>query len=108
MKNRSHFTGFVQKRKRFSDTAESLPFLRKQMAGVEPVSPAWEAGVLPMNYICEILSYFTKQKEKFQVAVSENCRALVSLFCNLAIMILYNKSRSLKETALEEKNGGSE
>jgi hypothetical protein len=42
------------------------------------------------------------------VAVSENCRALVSLFCNLAIMILYNKSRSLKETALEEKNGGSE
>ena len=22
------------------------------MTGVEPASPAWEAGVLPMNYIC--------------------------------------------------------
>ena len=27
------------------------PFL-KQMTGIEPASPAWEAGVLPMNYIC--------------------------------------------------------
>ena len=25
---------------------------KKQIAGIEPVSPAWEAGVLPMNYIC--------------------------------------------------------
>ena len=24
----------------------------KQMTGIEPASPAWEAGVLPMNYIC--------------------------------------------------------
>ena len=24
----------------------------KQITGVEPASPAWEAGVLPMNYIC--------------------------------------------------------
>lgn len=22
------------------------------MTGIEPASPAWEAGVLPMNYIC--------------------------------------------------------
>ncbi len=29
---------------------EKDPF--KQIAGVEPVSPAWEAGVLPMNHIC--------------------------------------------------------
>ena len=26
--------------------------LLQQMTGVEPASPAWEAGVLPMNYIC--------------------------------------------------------
>ena len=25
---------------------------KKQIAGIEPVSPAWEASVLPMNYIC--------------------------------------------------------
>ena len=25
----------------------------KQITGIEPASPAWEAGVLPMNYICE-------------------------------------------------------
>ena len=22
------------------------------MTGIEPASPAWEAGILPMNYIC--------------------------------------------------------
>ena len=26
----------------------------EQIAGIEPVSPAWEASVLPMNYICII------------------------------------------------------
>ena len=26
------------------------------MTGVEPASPAWEAGVLPMNYICVLFS----------------------------------------------------
>jgi hypothetical protein len=29
----------------------------KQIAGIEPVSPAWEASVLPMNYICMRLLY---------------------------------------------------
>ena len=24
------------------------------MTGIEPASPAWEAGVLPMNYICAV------------------------------------------------------
>ena len=28
---------------------------KKQIAGIEPVSPAWEASVLPMNYICMAL-----------------------------------------------------
>ena len=26
---------------------------KKQMTGIEPASPAWEAGVLPMNYACK-------------------------------------------------------
>ena len=29
------------------------PAYCKQITGIEPASPAWEAGVLPMNYICE-------------------------------------------------------
>lgn len=24
----------------------------QQIRGIEPPSPAWEAGILPMNYIC--------------------------------------------------------
>ena len=28
--------------------------LKKQITGIEPASPAWEAGVLPMNYICAV------------------------------------------------------
>ena len=27
-------------------------FFRKQITGIEPASPAWEASILPMNYIC--------------------------------------------------------
>ena len=27
-------------------------FLLEQMTGIEPAYPAWEAGVLPLNYIC--------------------------------------------------------
>ena len=35
----------------------------KQMTGIEPASPAWEAGVLPMNYICMyiIIAVFSKK-----------------------------------------------
>ena len=42
------------------------PFSHKQIAGVEPVSPAWEASVLPMNYICIInllTEYLTGQNQ---------------------------------------------
>ena len=28
------------------------------MTGIEPASPAWEAGVLPMNYICTTQSLY--------------------------------------------------
>lgn len=27
---------------------------KKQMTGIEPASKAWEAFILPMNYICKI------------------------------------------------------
>ena len=47
--------------------AENIDFLKfsalyKQIAGIEPVSPAWEASVLPMNYICvnTIIAYNEK------------------------------------------------
>ena len=29
---------------------------KKQITGVEPAFPAWEASVLPMNHICMLLS----------------------------------------------------
>ena len=29
------------------------------MTGIEPASPAWEAGVLPMNYICINMFYYS-------------------------------------------------
>ena len=32
--------------------------LKKQITGIEPASPAWEAGVLPMNYICTTQSLY--------------------------------------------------
>ena len=35
----------------------------KQITGIEPASPAWEAGVLPMNYICE--QYFAVSASAF-------------------------------------------
>lgn len=35
------------------------------MTGIEPASPAWEAGVLPMNYICVWIDYsISKRKIK--------------------------------------------
>lgn len=37
----------------------SIAFL-KQITGIEPASPAWEAGVLPMNYICMYPYYSTR------------------------------------------------
>lgn len=42
----------------------------EQMMGIEPTQPAWEAGVLPLNYIC-IFS---------EVILLYRCRAAVSTF----------------------------
>lgn len=30
---------------------------KKQITGIEPAFPAWEAGVLPMNHICKVSIY---------------------------------------------------
>lgn len=39
------------------DKAALLSATKKQMTGIEPASSAWEADVLPMNYICVPLDY---------------------------------------------------
>ena len=40
----------------------------KQMTGIEPASSAWEADILPMNYICKtviIISHFLENSSEF-------------------------------------------
>lgn len=40
---------------------------KKQVTGIEPAYPAWEAGVLPMNYTCNktnIVQTGTKVKHR--------------------------------------------
>jgi hypothetical protein len=37
------------------------------MTGIEPASPAWEAGVLPMNYICLSVATETKISAAFSI-----------------------------------------
>jgi hypothetical protein len=53
------FSGFSAGRKsEYPDRKQKFPpcangnFLLEQMTGIEPAYPAWEAGVLPLNYIC--------------------------------------------------------
>ena len=36
----------------FTPTIDIEPFLLEQMTGIEPAYSAWEADVLPLNYIC--------------------------------------------------------
>ena len=36
--------------------------LQKQITGIEPASSAWEADVLPMNYICMVITIPQLQK----------------------------------------------
>ncbi len=42
----------------------------ERMMGVEPTLPAWEAEVLPMNYIRVYVDYSTR-RQRFQ---QKNCR----------------------------------
>lgn len=43
-------------------------YFLEQMTGIEPASSAWEAEVLPLNYICIILLiYYNKSCAIFQV-----------------------------------------
>ena len=41
--------------------------LYKQLAGIEPVSPAWEASILPMNYSCTSIEYISTTTVKMPV-----------------------------------------
>ena len=41
----------VSKKTKNTDSTSFLVSL-KQITGIEPASPAWEASILPMNYIC--------------------------------------------------------
>lgn len=55
-----------------------LSALSKQMTGVEPASPAWEAGVLPMNYICILNNhrkYYNTNPLKMQILFIGNFRS---------------------------------
>ena len=57
-----------------------LAFL-KQITGIEPASPAWEAGVLPMNYICVYSYYNTRSSEiKNKIQKEKDARGTGHLF----------------------------
>ena len=43
---------------------------KKQITGIEPASPAWEAGVLPMNHICiRILYHISDINDKIKSGI---------------------------------------
>ena len=48
----------------FQKSTGLRPFVQKQITGVEPAFPAWEASVLPMNHICKLSdeNYYNTQK----------------------------------------------
>ena len=50
--------GRVLTRRKKSNATQSggIAFL-EQATGIEPASPAWEAGVLPLDYACERIYY---------------------------------------------------
>lgn len=49
------------------------------MTGIEPASPAWEAGVLPMNYICTEIRYSDSIAHIFFI-----CKRKLQVFQNLS------------------------
>ena len=61
----------VTKRKTANVAFSTPTALLKQMTGIEPASPAWEAGILPMNYICistlKIITRFVVNCKSFLV-----------------------------------------
>ena len=43
--------------------------IKEQVTGIEPAYPAWEAGVLPMNYTCNKINIVqTGTKVKHRIA----------------------------------------
>jgi hypothetical protein len=44
--------------KRYSQSLESKDLRRKRVRGIEPLSLAWKAKVLPLNYTRRWIGYF--------------------------------------------------
>ncbi len=54
-------------------------FKMEQVEGIEPSTPAWKAGVLPLNYTCMVAEIgFAPMIHGY-----EPCVITTSLFCNL-------------------------
>ena len=43
---------FLAKKESLENYLRDSSLLSEQLTGIGPASPAWEAGVLPMNYSC--------------------------------------------------------
>lgn len=56
-KNKNHFLCKLQIKNpsNYKEFLHLLGFLKKQITGIEPASSAWEADILPMNYICLLI-----------------------------------------------------
>ena len=78
---------------------------REQMTGIEPASSAWEADILPMNYIC-IFHIITQKHTLLQVknwfpygteiVNSARCHSLkVSQVITISVPLLFQDSTSL-------------
>ena len=51
-------------------------FVLEQMTGIEPARSAWEAEVLPLNYICMIYNYSTSPAHLSRVYFCRNKAAV--------------------------------
>ena len=71
-------------------TPENQGF-REQITGIEPASPAWEASVLPMNYICALFVYYSTRTPEIK-----SCRMLfLAKTDTLCYYIIYLKKADL-------------
>ena len=64
--------------------------LIEQVAGIEPVSPAWEAGILPMYYTCICRPYYSRFRKRLQDFVAEEKRPKKGLSYENSIKYVYD------------------
>ena len=48
------------------------PLILEQMTGIEPACPAWEAGVLPLNYICTVTILYNHRPVLSRAAIKNS------------------------------------